>query len=310
MLKISIWLNLILLGGLVFLLAQRRADKTIPTPAANPVAMSSTRPETRPASPEPPEVEAQPFRWQQLESRTDYRTYIANLRAIGCPEPTLGDIVRGDTERAFVFERAQLELDGSGSGPWSQYREAQLIASLLEEPSAHSSSAQDMAGQTGTGQATAQATGGGNQMQPMDTGIGIPAQNTGATRAYPLFLQNVNWGALGFNADQQAAIAQVRQQFQNEAAGLNQNADNASAQNPGATTPNATAAGSNPAGSTPTTQVQTALQDADEQLRDLLGAQAYAAYEQQQYYAWFQPQAEANVGGGTLAINPDAFSMK
>ena len=35
------------------------------------------------------------FRWSQLES-TDYRQYIANLRAIGCPELTLRDIIMTD----------------------------------------------------------------------------------------------------------------------------------------------------------------------------------------------------------------------
>src|SRR5437868_6638046 len=31
------------------------------------------------------------FHWSQIES-SDYRAYIANLRAIGCPEPTIRDI--------------------------------------------------------------------------------------------------------------------------------------------------------------------------------------------------------------------------
>jgi len=32
------------------------------------------------------------FDWRQVESE-DYRTYLANLRAIGCPETTIRDIV-------------------------------------------------------------------------------------------------------------------------------------------------------------------------------------------------------------------------
>jgi hypothetical protein len=55
---------------------------------------------------------------------------------------------------------------------------------------------------------------------------------------------------------------------------------------------------------------QTALQAADEQLRGLLGVQGYLAYEQQQYYSWFQPQVMANAGGGSLNIDPGAFSMQ
>ncbi len=39
------------------------------------------------ARPAPSVVETNAFNWSQLES-TDYRQYIANLRAIGCPEVT------------------------------------------------------------------------------------------------------------------------------------------------------------------------------------------------------------------------------
>ena len=53
-----------------------------------------------------------------------------------------------------------------------------------------------------------------------------------------------------------------------------------------------------------------ALQNADDQLRDLLGAQGYMAYEQQQYYAWYQPQVVAAARAGNLTINPEAFSLK
>ena len=52
------------------------------------------------------------------------------------------------------------------------------------------------------------------------------------------------------------------------------------------------------------------MQNAADQLQTLLGAQGYAAYEQQQYYAWYQPQVLANAGGGNLTINPAAFSLK
>ena len=53
-----------------------------------------------------------------------------------------------------------------------------------------------------------------------------------------------------------------------------------------------------------------AFQNADNQLQALLGAQGYAAYEQQQYYAWYQPQVMADAGDGNLTINPEAFSLK
>ena len=44
---------------------------------------------------------SEPFQWGQLES-TDYRVYLANLRAIGCPEPTARDIIIADINDLFA----------------------------------------------------------------------------------------------------------------------------------------------------------------------------------------------------------------
>src|SRR5262245_19074071 len=50
------------------------------------------------------------FHWSRIESR-DYPAYIANLRAIGCPEPTIRDIIYADVSESFVRKRrASLEM--------------------------------------------------------------------------------------------------------------------------------------------------------------------------------------------------------
>ena len=46
-------------------------------------------------------VRTNAFDWQQLESE-DYRTYIARLRSIGCPEQTIRDIVIADLEKLMA----------------------------------------------------------------------------------------------------------------------------------------------------------------------------------------------------------------
>jgi len=46
---------------------------------------------------------AKPFRWQQLES-ADAETFVANLRATGCPEQTIQDIVSAEYERQLKAE--------------------------------------------------------------------------------------------------------------------------------------------------------------------------------------------------------------
>ncbi len=298
LLRVSLWLNLILLGVL-FYLAVGRKQAAVPAPSAPEVSAQPVA--DRLAPPAPPMAVSEPFCWRQLVSTKSYRAYIRNLRAIGCPEATIQDIVRGDTQRAFAFERRQLGLDGSGAGPWSEMQERQLIASLLETPAGVSegNGRAGIGGAGGTAQASAEtqpAANGDAAQNPAQTAAAAPAR-------YPLFLQNPDWNALGFDAGQQAVIAQVRQQYQAAVRGLTPSS--ADPANPDASAANSP--GRKPLSQSPQ---QTALQAADEQLRGLLGVQGYLAYEQQQYYSWFQPQVMANAGGGSLNIDPGAFSMQ
>lgn len=48
-----------------------------------------------------PVAGAQPFHWSDIES-TDYRQYIANLRAVGCPEPIIHDLILADVNQLFA----------------------------------------------------------------------------------------------------------------------------------------------------------------------------------------------------------------
>jgi hypothetical protein len=68
------------------------------------------------------------FRWSQLES-TNYRTYMANLRAIGCPEQTIRDIVVADVHTLYAMRRNRL-APGEDVHDLSA-EEASLLASLL-----------------------------------------------------------------------------------------------------------------------------------------------------------------------------------
>jgi len=44
------------------------------------------------------------FTWEQVES-TNYVTFIKNLRAVGCPEPTIRDIIVSEVDRLFARRR-------------------------------------------------------------------------------------------------------------------------------------------------------------------------------------------------------------
>jgi hypothetical protein len=53
------------------------------------------------------------FDWRQVESE-DYRTYVKNLREIGCPEQTVQDIVAADVRQAFAVKRAEVMAERYG----------------------------------------------------------------------------------------------------------------------------------------------------------------------------------------------------
>ena len=142
--------------------------------------------------------ESAPFSWRNLESSSSYVRYVTNLRAIGCPEPTVEDIVWGDTDRAFSLKRRQLNLDGSGYGAWSQAAENQLVARLLGQPEA------------------------GPAGGLLNASIQSAKQKTVAL-TYPLVFQSVDAATLGLSEEQKKAIAEIQQQFIEEIGGTNQN---------------------------------------------------------------------------------------
>src|SRR5437773_10781467 len=70
-------------------------------------ARPSSAQESLGAGPSPPKllVRRQFFSWRDVES-TDYPTYIANLRDIGCPEQTIRDIIIADVNALYARRRA------------------------------------------------------------------------------------------------------------------------------------------------------------------------------------------------------------
>ena len=129
-LTISFILNCATLGCLAFLLlngrraqylaeAQAKSDKKQP---ANEVALPSTGSSSL--------AEAKPFHWCQVES-TDYRTYMANLRGIGCPESTIRDIITADLGGLYASRRQTLAgklATGSSAARFAVQRELQELS--------------------------------------------------------------------------------------------------------------------------------------------------------------------------------------
>jgi hypothetical protein len=312
-LKLSILLNLLLAGGLLFVFVDRRREETHPLPASPDIKLPVSA-VTGSVPPVASETAATPFRWQQLDSGDDYRLFVANLRAIGCPENTIDDVVRGNVNRAFAWERARLKIDDSGNGPWSGASEARLINSLLGKSSLTevAISSQGINGPVGQrGAAQTAPTRQNTENATQQNGDGEITETSsqpqgGQAGGSPLSYQNANWNA---DAAQRAAWSQAQQPlngnnsgnlnpntpaYQNDGPG-NPNPNNTPVPDPSQTAPSVPSGPPNPLGP----DDPFALGGEDKMIADM-----------GQYYDWFQPQATANASGESLNINPGAFTSQ
>lgn len=72
------------------------------------------------------------FNWSQVES-TDYRQYIGNLRAIGCPESTIKDIILTDVMRLYAQRRGQYYRNGRDFKFWETDEKRKLKQPQIQE---------------------------------------------------------------------------------------------------------------------------------------------------------------------------------
>lgn len=105
--KLSLALNALLLGFVIWLVCAGPRPE-ISADSSRSLNIRLLRAKNQPAPAPPPSetlpeaVEVrEPFDWAQLES-SDYHEYVANLRAIGCPEPTVRDIISADVNDLFT----------------------------------------------------------------------------------------------------------------------------------------------------------------------------------------------------------------
>jgi hypothetical protein len=118
----SLLLNLILFGVVLWL--HRGASE--PAIAAQSLTTSQeTPPVIQQASP-------QPFHWSQLES-SNYPTYIANLRGIGCPELTVREIITADVADLFAPRREPLLTKLAGVSAPAERSQAERALRQLDQ---------------------------------------------------------------------------------------------------------------------------------------------------------------------------------
>jgi hypothetical protein len=83
------------------------AGGTATAPAHGPNTANARQKNSEAAQNPEPATAPQHFDWRLVESE-DYKKYIANLRAIGCPEETIRDIIVADVTKLYESKRKEL----------------------------------------------------------------------------------------------------------------------------------------------------------------------------------------------------------
>jgi hypothetical protein len=252
MLKTSILLNIVLLSGFLFLLAAGRKTHSVAAPPADSDEAPSAVEAAVPATAVPAKRDEQPFNWSQVES-SDYRTYIANLRSIGCPEQTIRDIITADVDSQYAPRREQLEQERAGnavvqraaveSGLQDMRKaEASLITGLLEGPAtavktatvaaetlASGSVSRGPAGATSMPLVSQNAAPSASTLTTRTSAVALEAAPSVSTRkappaaiSLPLVFQAVDPSVVNLNAQQTQAVNDLRQKFIEDVGGPNQ----------------------------------------------------------------------------------------
>ena len=118
-------LNLAVFAGILFYVfrAQITSPLSATTPAAKPAASGQRRAPSNAV--ETIVLVTNQLQWAQLESE-DYKTYVARLRAIGCPEQTVRDIIVGDLDKLLAPEIAAVHGRRKELNYWHSEEEEML----------------------------------------------------------------------------------------------------------------------------------------------------------------------------------------
>jgi hypothetical protein len=132
--KLKIFLILALcLDGALGLLLWQKTRPPAPTAPDTTLARTASIPvhgiPDKPADSSTPKA-SQQFDWRVVESE-DYRKYIANLRAIGCPEETIHDIIIADVNKLFESRRRASSKPAKKFEYWKTGQ--QMFAGLMDE---------------------------------------------------------------------------------------------------------------------------------------------------------------------------------
>lgn len=207
-LLISVSANCLLTVALVWLAAKHptvpEGVVKEPTNSSVQVAEDPERAVTVPPARLPTKPNTAKLTWRSLES-TDYRTYVANLRAIACPEQTIRDIITADVHALYARKREELgrgsEAGRSGELARLEIEEQSVIGTLLGAQTSNQLAA------TGT-----EATPAARPVRPRRAPLPEPEPSM------PVAWRGFDGAGISLNGDEISAINNIRQVFQGEIA--------------------------------------------------------------------------------------------
>jgi hypothetical protein len=126
---ISIALNVVLTAVALWIHRDPSAPRSS---AAATAVVSSEQSLTSAKGEDQPEVfrVSEAFHWSQVES-TDYTLYVANLRAVACPEDTIRDIITADVNELYDLKVKQM-VDGVTGRFWELFANRDELEGIVD----------------------------------------------------------------------------------------------------------------------------------------------------------------------------------
>jgi hypothetical protein len=166
-------------------------------------------------------MEPKALSWSQVES-SDYRTYIANLRRIGCPEQTIRDIITADLDGLYSPKREALQRKLAATDSIAGLtgrRGIEIALDLLRDDEAAT-----LAALLGAERSSGQSA---SEPAPVTTTTGGRARSAEMTASLPLVFQDVDAAALKLNDRQVQAMDDLKQRFMDEIGGADRDPNDA-----------------------------------------------------------------------------------
>ena len=286
--KISVLLNLLLLGWLSWPLVRSRETKPAGTPPPSAVALDTPKvaeATTVPAMvPKVASVRTQPFLWNQLYGN-DYHAYVANLRASGCPAPTLRAIVVADVHQVIQQREQELEkaLSALATNSWSGQlagwnTNAAVRAEILNLPEEEAAMLADYLGEPRALSVAA--------IPPQNTLTDAQAEGNPARQSVPimppLIAQPVDLAALNLDRGQLQAVKDLQKDFLEKIGGSGQDPSDPAYQ----------------------ARWRAAQAETDNMLRGMIGRRAYQDYQLSAFaHTQASPDANASASPATQESN-------